>query len=45
VAGSRVYVQKGIYDEYVKKAAESANSWVVGDPFNPNVHQGPQVNF
>ncbi|CAL9115274.1 unnamed protein product [Musa textilis] len=44
VAGSRVYVQEGIYDEFVRKAAESAKSWVVGDPFDPNVQQGPQVD-
>lgn len=45
VAGSRIYVQEGIYDEFVKKIAEKAKNWVVGDPFNPNVHQGPQVVF
>ncbi|CAL9186299.1 aldehyde dehydrogenase family 2 member C4-like [Musa acuminata AAA Group] len=44
VAGSRVYVQEGIYDEFVRKAAQSAKSWVVGDPFDPNVQQGPQVD-
>ncbi|XP_058074813.1 aldehyde dehydrogenase family 2 member C4-like [Magnolia sinica] len=44
VAGSRVFVQEGIYDEFVKKSAEKAKSWVVGDPFDPNVHQGPQVD-
>lgn len=44
VAGSRVYVQEGIYDEFVKRIAESVKSWVVGDPFDPNVHQGPQVD-
>ncbi|XP_072955484.1 aldehyde dehydrogenase family 2 member C4-like [Typha angustifolia] len=44
VAGSRVYVQEGIYDEFVKKAVASAKSWVVGDPFDPQVQQGPQVN-
>lgn len=43
MAGSRVYVQEGIYDEFVKKAAEAAKSWVVGDPFDPTVQQGPQV--
>lgn len=43
VAGSRVYVQEGIYDEFVAKAAKSAKSWVVGDPFDPNARQGPQV--
>ncbi|XP_008775315.3 aldehyde dehydrogenase family 2 member C4-like [Phoenix dactylifera] len=44
VAGSRIYVQEGIYDEFMKKAAEKAKKWVVGDPFNPQVHQGPQVD-
>nr|GMC98197.1 aldehyde dehydrogenase family 2 member C4-like [Ipomoea batatas] len=36
VAGSRVFVQEGIYDKFVEK--------VVGDPFDPNVQQGPQVS-
>ncbi|CAL9753930.1 unnamed protein product [Musa acuminata subsp. burmannicoides] len=44
VAGSRVYVQEGIYDEFVRKIAESCKSWIVGDPFSPHVHQGPQVD-
>ncbi|KAG2589732.1 hypothetical protein PVAP13_5NG383046 [Panicum virgatum] len=44
VAGSRVYVQEGIYDAFVKKAAELAKKSVVGDPFNPRVNQGPQVD-
>jgi coniferyl-aldehyde dehydrogenase len=43
VAGTRIYVQEGIYDEFVKKAAELASKSVVGDPFNPSVSQGPQV--
>lgn len=44
VAGSRVFVQEGIYDEFLDKLVEKAKSWVVGDPFDPNVHQGPQVD-
>ena len=43
VAGTRIYVQEGIYDAFVKKAAELAKKSVVGDPFNPRVNQGPQV--
>ncbi|KAG0484599.1 hypothetical protein HPP92_008678 [Vanilla planifolia] len=44
VAGSRVFVHEGIYEEFVKKAAESLKSWAVGDPFDPNVNQGPQID-
>ena len=43
VAGSRLYVQEGIYDKLVKKLVEKAKSWVVGDPFDPKAQQGPQV--
>ncbi|KAL9443517.1 hypothetical protein AB3S75_016808 [Citrus x aurantiifolia] len=44
VASSRVYVQEGIYDEFEKKLVEKAKAWVVGDPFDPAVRQGPQVD-
>ncbi|XP_073307395.1 aldehyde dehydrogenase 1-like [Primulina huaijiensis] len=44
VAGSRVFVQQGIYDKFTLKLVEKAKSWVVGDPFHPNVRQGPQVD-
>ncbi|XWS26875.1 hypothetical protein CRYUN_Cryun26dG0067600 [Craigia yunnanensis] len=44
VASSRVYVQEGIYEKLVKKLVEKANAWVVGDPFDPRVHQGPQTD-
>ncbi|XP_028758193.1 aldehyde dehydrogenase family 2 member C4-like [Neltuma alba] len=44
VAGSRVFVQEGIYDEFEKKLVEKAKAWVIGDPFDPKVQQGPQVD-
>uniref|UniRef100_A0A1D1Z1X3 Aldehyde dehydrogenase family 2 member C4 n=1 Tax=Anthurium amnicola TaxID=1678845 RepID=A0A1D1Z1X3_9ARAE len=44
VAGSRVFVQEGIYDEFVRKSAEKVKGWKVGDPFDPDVHYGPQVD-
>ncbi|XP_027357396.1 aldehyde dehydrogenase family 2 member C4-like [Abrus precatorius] len=44
VAGSRVFVQERIYDEFEKKLVEKAKAWVVGDPFDPKVQQGPQVD-
>ncbi|XP_028804948.1 aldehyde dehydrogenase family 2 member C4-like [Neltuma alba] len=43
-AGSRVFVQEGIYDEFEKKLVQKAKAWAVGDPFDPNVQQGPQVD-
>ncbi|KAK8294801.1 hypothetical protein V6Z11_D05G024200 [Gossypium hirsutum] len=39
---SRVYVQEGIYEIFVKKLVEKANAWVIGDPFDLRVNQGPQ---
>ena len=35
-------IQDGIYDEFVKRAAELAKKRVVGDPWT-DVDQGPQV--
>jgi len=43
-AGSRTYVQADIYDEFVERSAVRARSRVVGDPFNMNTEQGPQVD-
>lgn len=42
VAGTRTYVQSGIYDKFVAKAAEIAKKRTVGNPYN-DVDQGPQV--
>ncbi|XP_078176775.1 aldehyde dehydrogenase family 2 member C4-like isoform X1 [Carex rostrata] len=44
VAASRIFVQEGIYDQFVQRLAERMKSWVVGDPFDPRVQQGPQVD-
>ncbi|XP_060209787.1 aldehyde dehydrogenase family 2 member C4-like [Lycium barbarum] len=44
VAGSRLFIQEGIYDKFVKKLEEMAKTWVVGDPFDPNSDQGPQID-
>ncbi|KAL8682191.1 MAG: hypothetical protein Q9186_001728 [Xanthomendoza sp. 1 TL-2023] len=43
-AGSRIYVQEGIYDKFVEKFKERAQKNVVGDPFAENTFQGPQVS-
>ncbi|CAL1612038.1 unnamed protein product [Knipowitschia caucasica] len=43
-AGSRTYVQKDIYQEFVERSAERAKRRVVGDPFDMRTEQGPQVD-
>merc|ERR1719365_221801 len=44
VAGSRTMVHESIYDEYVERAVERAKKKVVGNPFQDDVDQGPQVD-
>jgi aldehyde dehydrogenase (NAD+) len=43
-AGSRLFVQEGVYDEFVHKVTEKAKKRRVGDPFDPATEQGPQVS-
>ena len=43
-AGSRLYVQEGIYDEFVAKAKEKFAAVKVGDPLDPETQMGSQIN-
>lgn len=43
-AGTRVYVQEGIYDKFVEKSKARAQKRVVGNPFDANTEQGPQID-
>lgn len=43
-AGSRIYVEDKIYDEFVNKSIEAARKRRVGDPFKSDTDQGPQVD-
>lgn len=43
-AGSRIYVQEGIYDKFVEKLRERIKKNVVGDPFDEKTFQGPQIS-
>ncbi|KAI9810658.1 MAG: aldehyde dehydrogenase (NAD(P)(+)) ald5 [Pycnora praestabilis] len=43
-AGSRIYVQAGIYDKFVQRFKERAEANKVGDPFGEDTFQGPQVS-
>ena len=42
-AGSRIFVQENIYNEFVERSVESAKKIKVGDPFDASTTQGPQV--
>jgi len=44
VAGSRLYVEDRVYDEFVHKMTAKAKARRVGDPFDPTTEQGPQVS-
>ena len=45
IAGSRIFVQDTIYDEFVKRSVERAMKRTVGSPWDESVEQGPQVRF
>ncbi|XP_071382366.1 retinal dehydrogenase 2 isoform X2 [Centroberyx affinis] len=43
-AGSRIYVEEPIYDEFVRRSVERAKRRTVGSPFDPTTEQGPQIS-
>lgn len=43
-AGSRVFVEKRIHDQFLDKLRHLAENRKVGDPFSPDTEQGPQVD-
>jgi len=43
-AGSRTYVQSGIYDKFVEKAREKALARTMGDGYNPATQLGPVID-
>lgn len=43
-AGSRVFVQEGIYDQFLERSVQRAKLRVIGDPFDNLVDHGPQVD-
>ncbi len=43
-AGSRIYVQAGIYDKFIEAFRARALANKVGDPFEADTFQGPQVS-
>nr|WP_314891338.1 aldehyde dehydrogenase family protein [uncultured Campylobacter sp.] len=43
-AGSRIFVQEGIYDKFVPALVEKFKRIKVGDPLDPNTQMGCQIN-
>jgi aldehyde dehydrogenase (NAD+) len=43
-AGSRLFVEDKVYDEFVDKSVARASRRTVGDPFDATTEQGPQID-
>jgi aldehyde dehydrogenase (NAD+) len=43
-AGSRLFVESHVHDEFVDRVTKQVHNTKVGDPFDPNTTQGPQVS-
>ncbi len=43
-AGSRLFVERKAYDEFVERSVDRAKRRTVGDPFSAETEQGPQVD-
>jgi aldehyde dehydrogenase (NAD+) len=43
-AGSRVFVEEKVYDEFVSRSTERAKRRLVGNPLDKKTEQGPQVD-
>ncbi|KAL1889537.1 aldehyde dehydrogenase (NAD(P)(+)) ald5 [Ceratocystis pirilliformis] len=43
-AGTRIYVQEGVYDKFLAAFKKRAEENKVGDPFHDETFQGPQVS-
>src|SRR5215472_18571860 len=43
-AGSRLFVEEKIYDEFVEKSVARAKRPTVGNPFDAGTEQGPQID-
>ncbi len=43
LAGSRLLVQRPVYEEFLARLVEGAEAWKVGDPLDPDTQMGPLV--
>ena len=44
VCANRFYVQAGVYDTFVERLAAKAGGILVGNGFEPGIHQGPMID-
>ncbi|XP_041956916.1 retinal dehydrogenase 1-like isoform X1 [Alosa sapidissima] len=44
LAGSRVFVEEPVYEEFVRCSVEMAQRKVLGNPLDPSVDHGPQID-
>lgn len=44
LAGSRLLVHRSIHDEFLERFVAGAESWTVGDPFDPGTQVGPLIS-
>ena len=44
LAGSRLLVHRSIHDEFLDRFVAGAESWTVGDPFDPGTQVGPLIS-
>ncbi|XP_058025820.1 aldehyde dehydrogenase 1A1 isoform X2 [Ahaetulla prasina] len=44
IAGSRIFVEDKIYNEFVRRSVERAKKSILGNPLSPGVNQGPQID-
>lgn len=45
VCANRIYVQAGVYDEFVEKFSAAVNKMVIGDGLKGETQQGPLINM
>ena len=43
-AGSRLFVEEKVKDQFIDRLKEKSANIVVGDPMNKGTHMGPQVS-
>ena len=43
-AGSRLFVEEGVYDDFVARLSAKVGARRLGDPFDPKTQQGPQID-